>query len=163
MKGKTEIKKYYYDRNARNKELNINPKTKIVVRKKNMWEPAEVIKRHDSPRSIIIRDKNNRIKRRNEIDLKVSITSHNMNKTYINNKPMKPQSKNKYWSNKKIKLNNKEEIGEIETQKIDEGNSLEKEVNEGDTLEKIVVDAEDRGTDNKFKISKYGRKTKIIN
>lgn len=61
--------------------MNINNNTKIIFKENNIWKPAQVIKRHNAPRSIILRDQKNRIKRRNEIDIKVAKSAIDRNTT----------------------------------------------------------------------------------
>lgn len=45
----------------------------------NIWKPTEVIEWHEAPRSIMLKDQKNKIKKRNEIDIKISKSSDNGN------------------------------------------------------------------------------------
>jgi len=156
LKYKAEIQKHYYDRNAKDRNVNVIPNSTIVFRENNIWKSAKVLKRHNTPRSIIIKDQNNRIKRKNEVDIKISRTAQDMNKIDCNKfNRIKPNFKNKYWANKKIIVAGKENRDEEETRKIGEDNSLEQ--NSG--MERTVSKGEYAG----YHINKYGRKTKIIN
>lgn len=72
LQEKQEKQKMYYDRNAKDlKELNEG--ASILVKKKKVWEPAQVIKKYNTPRSYIIRDANNQILRRNRVQLTESV------------------------------------------------------------------------------------------
>lgn len=64
--------------------------------------------------------------------------------------------RNKYWSDKQIKLNEKKEKNEIKTENIVEENIVKKREDEKNSTVS-------EGEDDKFIINKYGRKIKKIN
>ena len=69
---KSEQNKKYYDKNVRPFNYQFKTGDNVVYRNNNVWLPAKVINQYETPRSIVIRDENNRIKRRNTIDLRTS-------------------------------------------------------------------------------------------
>lgn len=129
-------KKYYYDKNAKDKEIDINNNKNIVFKENNIWKPAEFIQRHKAPRSIILRDQNNEMKRRNEVDIKISRAAYHF--------------KNKYWSNKKMNLNEENEnYDKIETEDTVRKNSKLKTVSEEENV--------------KYEVNRFGRKIQKVN
>lgn len=67
-----EKTKQYYDQKSKERKIWFDPNDPIVFRKNKRWEPGQIINKHFTPRSYIIRDQNNRIVRRNQIDIKKS-------------------------------------------------------------------------------------------
>lgn len=64
--------KINYDKTAKDRNYEFQAGDKVVFRKGKYWEPAVIINKGTTPRSYIIKDENNRIKRRNKFHLRKS-------------------------------------------------------------------------------------------
>lgn len=64
--------KINYDKTAKDRNYEFQAGENVVYRKGNCWEPAVIIEKSKTPRSYIIKDENNRVKRRNKFHLKKS-------------------------------------------------------------------------------------------
>lgn len=63
--------KLYYDKTARLRK-SFSPGDFVTYKYKNEWHPAQIIRRHSSPRSYIIKNQQNRYLRRNQFHLRKS-------------------------------------------------------------------------------------------
>jgi hypothetical protein len=62
----------YYNRSAKRQVVDYKGGDNIVFQKNNKWESGKVVQPHHAPRSFIIRDSTNRLKRRNAFHLRPS-------------------------------------------------------------------------------------------
>ncbi|XP_056642612.1 uncharacterized protein K02A2.6-like [Diorhabda sublineata] len=71
------IYRSYYDKKSKDLKP-LEPKTNVTIfdHVKNKWEPAQIVSKHSSPRSYLVKDSFGNVIRRNRIDLKESLNEY---------------------------------------------------------------------------------------